>query len=185
MIKKLYSFAYLITAGLLALNFSACDSKPVTDFYYLVATQVQQNPQTKLTVTFLRKFEKENWCKDEAKRFAKMGFTANCPYNARMHDSTLAGEKTGKWYLLHRIGKFPPSAIVFEYEPPIPDEIVLAQLKRIAPHAVKLAALSQSPAEAVIFSPAGDVRFQETIMPGAVSSAAQLPKTPPSGPEKK
>ncbi len=151
----------LLTAVFLAGSLCGCQSKPVTDFYYLVAKQTQVGPETTLKLTIVRRFEKENYCKDEAKRFIKDGFAVECPYNERVYDSALNGKRTGEWYILHRIDKILSVAIIFEFDPPPPDEIVLGQLKKIAPHPVKMAALFQAPAEALIFSPSGDVRYQE------------------------
>ncbi len=156
--KNLNAFAAIV---LLAVSSCGCQAKPVTDFYYMVAKQTQVSPQTTLNLTIVRRFEKEVYCEDEAKQYVKSGFAVECPYNERIYDTALNGEPTGKWYILHRIDKIMSVAIIFDFDRPPPDEIVLAQLKKIAPHPVKMAALFQAPAEALIFAPSGDVRYQE------------------------
>lgn len=153
----------LFAAVFLAGSLCGCQSKPVTDFYYMVAKQKQVSPQTTLNLTIVRRFEKENYCKDEAKHFIKDGFAVKCTYNERSYDPALKGERTGNWYILDRIDKILSVAIIFEFNPPPPDEIVLSQLKKIAPHPVKMAALFKAPGEAIIFSPSGDVRYQQKI----------------------
>ncbi len=88
---------------------------------------------------------------------AKEGFTSECHYNDRTYDPELNGQVTGKWYILHRIDKILSVAIIFEFTPQPPGEIIVPQLRRIAAHPVKMAALAQAPAEALIFSPTGQV----------------------------
>ncbi len=158
--KKLFPF--MIFVGL-SVYLTACGSKEVSNYHYLVAQKIEPSPQTILTLTFVRKFEKESWCTAEAKRFTQRGFTAECRYNDTSYEPALRGEAIGKWYLLQRIGRFPPLAIIYEFNPPLPDEIVLYNLKQMAPHAVKFAALHRAPAEALIFSPEGDIRLRKTF----------------------
>ena len=159
-IKKLLK---LITLVGLAIDMTACGSKEVSHYHYLVAQKIESSPQTILTLTLVRKFEKKSWCADEAARFTKRGFTAECRYNDTSYEPALRGEAIGKWYLLQRIGRFPPLAIIYEFNPPLPDEIVLYNLEQMAPHAVKFAAFHRAPAEALIFSPEGDVRLRKTF----------------------
>ncbi len=144
---------------------SGCHPKPVTDFYYLVSKQTFPSQATTMNLTIVRRYEKEIWCKDGGKLMEKDGFTTQCLYNERSYDPALNGETTGKWYILHRIDKILSVAMIFEFNHPPPDEVILAQLKKIAPHPVKMAALFHAPAEALIFSPAGDIRYQEKLKP--------------------
>jgi len=159
--KKKIAAAFFLAGLCLSLN--ACRSNEVSNYHYLVATRVEVHPQTTLTLTFVRKFEKESWCTAETERFTKRGFTAECRYNDTSYEPALRGEAIGKWYLLQKIGRFPPLAIIYEFNPPLSDEIVLYNLKQMAPHAVKFAALHRAPAEALIFSPEGDIRLHETF----------------------
>lgn len=152
-----------IIAAVFILNLTACGSKEISGYHYLIAKRIEVNPQTILTVTFVRKFEKESWCTAEAARFSKRGFEAECRYNDTSYEPALRGEAIGKWYLLQRIGRFPPLAVIYDFNPPLPDEVVLYNLKQIAPHAVKFAALHRAPAEALIFSPSGDIRLRENF----------------------
>lgn len=159
-IKKLLPL--IIFVGL-AVQATGCGAKEVSNYHYLVARKMELSPQTTLTLTVVRKFEKESWCADEAARFTKRGFTAECRYNDTSYEPALRGEAIGKWYLLQRIGRFPPLAIIYEFNPPLPDDVILYNLEQMAPHAVKFAAFHRAPAEAIIFSPEGDIRLRKTF----------------------
>ena len=130
---KNINLSALAAIVLLAGSLCGCQAKPVTDFYYLVAKQTQVSPQTTLNLTIVRRFEKEVYCKDEAKQFIKSGFAVECPYNERVYDPALNGEPTGKWYILHRIDKILSVAIIFDFDRPPPDEFRTSRRTRTSP----------------------------------------------------
>jgi len=148
---------------LLVWGVSACGPREDAPQYYMVAERITPGPPVNSKVTFIRTFEKKHWCEADTERFMKQDFKASCRTEERIYEPALRGEAIGKWYILQKIGRFPPSAVVYEYDPPLPDAIMLAQLKRFAPHAVKFAALHRAPAESLIYSPSGDIRSQKML----------------------
>ena len=62
---------------------------------------------------------------------------------------------TGEWYAIRRMGRFPPSIIKYDFNPPIPDQIMLGQLKALIPHSLQFAALHRAPADVTIIAPDG------------------------------
>ena len=67
------------------------------------------------------------------------------------------GKAVGRWYVIRRMGRFSPTILFYEFEPPIPDEVMVAQLRQIAPHTLQFAAIHKAPAKVSIISPDGEV----------------------------
>lgn len=136
---------------------TSCGSGPESH-YYLIAKRTEQGPQVAATLTVLRQFEKQSWCESEAKGFSsEEGFTAECVYDALEYKPMFEGGAVGYWYAVRKVGKFPPSVIFYEFNPPLPEAILVQQLQQMAPHTLKFAALHQAPAEVQIISPTGEL----------------------------
>lgn len=149
----------IISANLLILFLllTACGEGP-KNHYYLVATRVEQGPEMSATLNILRRFEKKNWCESEANGFKKEdGFTAECIYEALQYQPMFEGAGVGYWYALQKVGKFPPSVIYYEFNPPLPEALMAQQLQQMAPHTIQFAALHDAPAEVLIISPKGEL----------------------------
>lgn len=110
------------------------------------------------TLNILRRFEKKSWCESEANGFKKdVGFTAQCLYDAVEYKPMFEGGAVGYWYAVQKVGKFPPSVIYYEFNPPLPEALMAQQLQQMAPHTIQFAALHHAPAEVQIISPKGEL----------------------------
>lgn len=148
------ALAVLLTA--LSVCLAAC-GKPAETRYTLVARRLDPMPGFALSLTLVRKFEKENWCKAEMEGLAKHQFQSECRYDETAYERMFRGEAAGVWYVIQRVGAFTPTVVIYEFNPPLPDAVVLAHLKSSAPHILKFAALHKAPAEVRIYSPTGEV----------------------------
>lgn len=146
-----------VVVMLIILTAAAACGRKETGHHYLIAKRIEQGPGLTLTLTLVRRFEKKNWCDAEKESMSKRDFEAECRYEELVYEPMFHGEPAGKWYALQRVGKFPPSVLIYEFDPPLPDEIILKQLRQSAPHVLKFAALHRAPAEVRIFSPEGEV----------------------------
>jgi len=142
---------------ILVLAINSCGSPPDA-YYYLIAKKTEVGPEMAMTVTLVKRFEKENWCLSETESFDEnSGFKAECLFDEQDYAPMFEGEPVGKWYAIQRMGAFPPSVVFYEFKPPLSDKIMEHQLKRGAPHILQFAALHKAPAEVRIFSPEGEV----------------------------
>lgn len=135
---------------------AGCGPAKNQKYHYMVAKRVQVAGPQNVTLSIIRRYEKKPWCESEAKSYNKEpSFTAEClgekPELAPMFET----KATGEWYSIRRMGAFPPSIIKFDFTPAIPDELMLAQLKALVPHAIQFAALHKAPAQMTIVAPDG------------------------------
>ncbi len=155
-ILKTRAAALAVLLAAFSMGLAAC-GKPAETRYTLVARRLDPMPGFGLTLTLVRKFEKENWCKAEMEGLAKHQFQSECRYDETAFEPMFRGEAAGVWYVIQRIGAFTPTVVIYEFNPPLPDSVVLAHLKTSAPHILKFAALHRAPAEVRIYSPLGEV----------------------------
>ena len=150
----------MLLIAVLLLGTAGCGGPPEA-YYYLVARRVQAAPETglTLTITVVRRFEKENWCLGEKDSFIKSEFEAECLYDATGYDPMFEGVPVGQWYALQRVGRFPPSVVIYEVDPPLPAANMAARLRQEAPHVLKFAAIHLAPAEVRIFSPNQEIKL--------------------------
>jgi len=153
----------VVIAGVMICFLSGCQNKAPLYRYCLEAKRTQMGIAGALTLTYVRKFEKIHWCEAEYERLAKQGFSGGCLKDEAKYDPLFEGKATGQWYLLEKVGRFSPAVIIYEMESELSDQIILYNLKQMAPHIIKFAALHRAPAEALIISPTGDIRAREKI----------------------
>ena len=150
--KKIIPYFFTFTILL-----SGCGDGP-SEHHYLVAKRIEQGPQITMTLNVVRRFEKESWCKSELNGFKEEnGFTGECVYEAEAYKPMFTGGPADHWYALRRVGRFPPSVVFYEFNPPLPEAIIVQQLKNMAPHTLQFAALHHAPAEVQIYSPKGEL----------------------------
>jgi hypothetical protein len=132
-------------------------SNPPDSYYYSIARKTYESENFLLTVTLVRRFEKKSWCEANSNRLTRDGLEAECRHKETQYDPMFRGEVTGKWYVHQSMGRFSPSILIYESVPPLPDEIMIEQLKQSAPHILQFAALHRMPAQVRIFSPTGEI----------------------------
>lgn len=143
-------------AALLCLFWLTGCQPGVSEYYYLEAKRIEEGPELSLTITYVRRYETQKWCEAEKESLLKEGeFTASCSFENALYQPMFEGEAAGRWYTIQRVGAFPPSVVFYEFDPPLPDAMMIHQLKNQAPHILQFAALHQAPAEVRIFSPDG------------------------------
>lgn len=145
----------VISFLVLLVFFSACSGE-VHHHYYLEAQKIEEGPEMTMTLTYVRRYEKERWCLSEMESLLNEGeFQAECTYENRAYKPMFDGQAVGKWYTIQRVGAFPPSVVFYDFDPPLPEEVMIHNLKRSAPHVLQFAALHQAPAEVRVFAPDG------------------------------
>lgn len=143
--------------GILVLCLFAGCSGEVNEHYYLEAKKTEVGPEMTMTITYVRRYEQEKWCISEKESLISEGdFQAECSFENLTYKAMFNEEAVGKWYAIQRVGAFPPSIVFYDFDPPLPDSVMLDNLRRSAPHILQFAALHQAPAEVSIFSPHGE-----------------------------
>jgi len=140
-----------------AVCLQGCGKPGAAGYFYLESKKSERLPEAgqALTLHIVRRFEKENWCRDERDSFIKDGFEAECTFESEPYAKMYEGEAVGLWYAIQSIGPFPPTIIYYEYSPPVPNEVMLEELKQSVPHILQFAALHSTPAQVRIISPDG------------------------------
>ena len=150
---------FLVIAVLSVLEIMGCGSEEIK-YTYLEARKVNVQPPLTITMTLVRPFEKMKWCQSQKESFFEEGgFESKCLEweEGKKYEPMFRGDAVGKWYAIRRVGRFNPSVVFFEFEPPLPDVLMAAQLKQMAPHILQFAALHRAPAEVQIISPDGEI----------------------------
>lgn len=138
-------------------------------YYYLIANlgkgsqeflavKNKKFEQYSQTLTIVRRFEHNIWCEGERDKFTKEGYTASCSFKNSVYEPAFRSEPIGKWYAIHFIGTLPPTLIIYEASPQLPDAMSLEQLKASLPKVLKFVSLDEAPAEVRYFSPTTEVK---------------------------
>lgn len=149
-------------------------------YYYMVASLGEESENFMVikddafqkatqTLTIARRFEKKAWCEGEAGDFARRGYKSECTFQNLAYEPAFLGKPMGKWFALQYFGSMPPTAIFYDSNPPMPDNVAFEQLKATVPHVLKFAALHQIPAAVRIFSPTAEI---DRLDPKAVARLA-------------
>ncbi len=147
----------LIVSIFMATVFAGCGTEDKKNFT-MVANKSEGSENMKISITIARQFEKRNWCESERDSYTKDGkFEAECLEVATEFDPMFRGEAAGRWYVIRRIGRFSPTVVFYEFEPPLPDALMVMQLKQMIPHTIQFAAIHRAPAKISIVSPEGEV----------------------------